>query len=84
MYDCYITFRSITGAQLGSALLNRSGIYHQMIRTPKQLSEKGCGYTIRVPRHTLNQTVDVLHRGGAPYQRFFWSREDGVMEELIL
>ena len=46
MYDCYLTFRSITHAQKGSNLLTEAGIRHRMLRTPKTLSAQGCGYAL--------------------------------------
>lgn len=82
MLDCYITFRSITRAQRGSALLENLGISHQLLRTPKSLAAQGCGYTLRTQRAFAYQAVQALRQNEIAYQRVYTVSETGQWEEL--
>ena len=44
----YITFRSVTFAQRGEQLLQKSGIRAALLRTPKWMESQGCGYSLRI------------------------------------
>ena len=84
MYDCYLTFRSITHAQKGSNLLTAAGFRHRMLRTPKMLSSQGCGYALQLARKDVEAAVQCLRSHHAVLQRIYWQHEDGSVEELVL
>ena len=84
MYDCYLTFRSITHAQKGSNLLTAAGFRHRMLRTPKILATQGCGYALQVSRKDVEAALQVLRCNHAIIQRVYWQHEDGSIEELML
>lgn len=84
MFEYYITFRSVTGAQQGARLLYQSGINCQMIRTPKSISVHGCGYALCVRANVVSQAVYVLRRNGVAFQRTYHSGADGTLEEVVL
>lgn len=84
MSICYITFRSITGAQLGAKLLERAGLHYLMMRSPQSMTKNGCGYVLRVKGHEFDRAIEILRRGNAPYQKLFGDLGHGVMEELSL
>ena len=46
--DWLITFRSVTLAQKGERALKQAEIFCSLQRTPKMLSERGCGYCLRI------------------------------------
>lgn len=71
MSTCYITFRSITGAQLGAKLLQRAGLRHLMMRSPQSMAKNGCGYALRVKGKDLEQAILILRQGNVPYQKLF-------------
>ena len=48
MFSYYFTFRSVTGAQRAMRALELSGLRGMLLRSPKMLSQKGCGYAVRV------------------------------------
>ena len=48
MKNYYITFRSITYAQRGAQILRRAGIDCILRRTPKQMTKRGCGYSLQL------------------------------------
>lgn len=84
MYDCYLTFRSITHAQKGSNQLTAAGIRHRMLRTPKIFASQGCGYALQLPRKDVEAAVQVLRSCHAILQRVYWQHEGGCVEELML
>ena len=84
MYDCYLTFRSITHAQKGSNLLTEAGIRHRMLRTPKTLSAQGCGYALMLLRNDVEPALELLRRRQAVFQRVYQQKSDGRLEELFL
>ena len=48
MKYCLITFRSVTPAQRGEGILRKAGIDCALGRTPRQMEEQGCGYSLRL------------------------------------
>ena len=44
----YVTFRSVTHGQRGEQLLKSQGIRCHLLRTPKWMESKGCGYSLQV------------------------------------
>ena len=83
MYSCMITFRSVTPAQRGEALLRREGISATIQRTPRTLAEQGCGYSIRLHCSQLSQATEALRQKGIAYQKTYRLR-DGNPEEVFL
>lgn len=78
----YITFRSITFAQRGEALLQSAGIACSLQRTPRYMEQQGCGYTIRVYEYALQQALAILHRHKVAFRKVYLQLENGVMEEI--
>ncbi|MDD3165078.1 MAG: DUF3343 domain-containing protein [Oscillospiraceae bacterium] len=71
MQECYITFRSVTDAQRGEMVLNRIGIAAVLVRTPKMISNRGCGYSLRLPGGICATALRELQRTGVPMSRVF-------------
>ncbi len=80
MYDCYLTFRSITAAQRGAMVLERSGIRHQLARTPKKIAALGCGYSLLVRKADSAQAAAALRQASAPYSAVYRLSGDGELE----
>ncbi len=81
MYDCYITFRSVTGAQQAEALLLRYGFRVRLRRAPKFLSVNGCGYALMVPCADLMAAGMLLRRESVNFVKLYRpGREDGYEE----
>ena len=83
MDTCLITFRSVTPAQRGETLLRREGITCTIQRTPKQLADQGCGYSVRVRYHQLQQATELLRQKGIAYRKTYCMK-NGIPEELSL
>lgn len=69
-YD-YITFRSITFAQQGQRFLESANIDCLLMRTPKHLQERGCGYCLRLRKTQTSGAVVVLKEKGARYSKVY-------------
>ena len=79
-----ITFRSVTFAQRGERILRNSRIACQMQRTPKHLTERGCGYCLRFPGGNVSEAMDILRREKLPYEKVYALKEDGSTQERLL
>lgn len=83
MDSCLITFRSVTPAQRGELLLRQEGISCTIGRTPKQLAEQGCGYSLRVRYVQLHRATEILRQKGIAYRKTYCLR-NGNPEEVLL
>lgn len=79
-----ITFRSVTFAQRGEKVLRSRGIQCAMQRTPKKLTERGCGYCLRLRGVDALKAVEILHQEKLSYEKVYAINEDGSTEERIL
>ena len=78
----YITFRSVTYAQRGEAVLNKAGIRCTLLRTPKWMEEQGCGYCLRLWTQDAGPAVERLQNSRVPMRKLYVQRSDGQLEEL--
>ena len=76
--------RSITQAQRMSRALIKAGLRAGYGRAPMTLSDRGCGYAVRVEAGKLPAALEELRRLGLMPSRIFLAREDGVYKELPL
>ena len=58
--DWLITFRSVTLAQKGERALKQAEIFCSLQRTPKMLSERGCGYCLRLRWYHGDRAITAL------------------------
>lgn len=84
MEVCIITFRSITPAQRGEALLRRGQISCTLRRTPGWLQDKGCGYSLRLSKDNVLGAVSLLRSAQIPFQKVYYQPEKGKLEEVSL
>lgn len=80
----YITFRSVTFAQKAERALKRGGLECTMQRTPKELSQRGCGYCLKVRPGAIIRAKQILETDGLDYGKFYGVSSDGSIEELHL
>lgn len=79
-----ITFRTVTFAQRGEKLLHSRGIQCVMQRTPKKLTERGCGYCLRLRGTDALQGVEILRQERVAYEKVYALNEDGTTQEWIV
>jgi len=68
---CLITFRSITFAQKAERLLKRAGLTCNLQRTPQELSERGCGYCLRLLKGDTHAAVALLRENQQMYGKVY-------------
>lgn len=82
MYEYFFTFRSITMAQRAVRVLDRAGISNLLLRTPKQLEQMGCGYSVRVRSGVFQEAKWALQRGEVAYSSIYVRCGDGAWEAV--
>ena len=80
--DSYIILaRSVTYAQRMQKSLGRAGIRCHIFRPPRDLTEKGCAYAVRVAVSDLPEALTALHKDGLdPVQIFIFQK--GLYQEV--
>ena len=81
--DWLITFRSVTLAQKGERALKQAEIFCSLQRTPKMLSERGCGYCLRVRWYHGDRAIALLREKGVAYGKIYTLEEDGIPREYL-
>jgi hypothetical protein len=84
MPDYAFTFQSITAAQGSRNILDRRGIENWILRSPKSLSDLGCGYLVKVRGQNGPRAAAVLRAWGAPFVRVYALFPDGRIEAAAL
>lgn len=78
-----ILARSVTFAQRMQRALDRAGIRCQIFRAPRDLTDMGCAYAVRVAVSDLPPALTALHRASLdPIQIFLYQR--GLYREVSL
>ena len=82
--DWLVTFRSVTYAQRGERLLQRKGINCALRRTPRELSQRGCGYCLAIRGRDAMAAVELLRENEVPFGKVYARTAGGAMEERAL
>ncbi len=80
----YVTFRSVTHGQRGERLLQSHGIRCKLLRTPRWMEAKGCGYSLRLWTNDPGEAVALLRSEKIPMQKVYIQTGDGTLEEIAL
>ena len=83
MNDTYFTFRSLTAAQRGQAACWKHGIGTKLVRAPRNLSVRGCGYALQVSSGTAEQVSLILRLEQVPFGHVY-RQWNNVTEEVDL
>lgn len=84
MNDWLITFRSVTFAQRGERILRETGINTTLKRTPRNLSDRGCGYCLHLKSRDALKAVESLREKQVPFGKLYAQNDQGKMEEREL
>ena len=76
----FITFRSVTPAQRGQRVLQQAGIETVLLRTPKWMEERGCGYCLRLRQEDAKRAVELLRQGKLSFSKVFADTDGGAQE----
>ena len=76
-----ILARSVTYAQRMQRALDRAGISSRVYRAPRDLTNLGCAYALRLAPRDLREALLTLHRENLnPVQIFLYQR--GLYQEV--
>ena len=78
----YFTYRSVTVAQQGEGILKKNGIPCWLLRTPRWMEAKGCGYCLRVRQRDWEHTRELLKNRDTTYSAIYLQEEDGNVREV--
>lgn len=76
-----IMCRSLTVAQRAAALLERKGINAAVVKAPKGLSTKGCGYAVSIYRK-YDEAINLLRQNNLLTGKSFVRGADGEFTEV--
>lgn len=79
-----IMCRSLTYAQRVANTLERAGIPARILRSPAEISPRGCSYSVRVGERNLSRTLTVLARKKLPYLGIYVGRSGKGYQEVEL
>ena len=80
----YITFRSVTFAQRGERLAREKGFRCSLLRTPRWMEERGCGYCLRFWTEDVGPVLNLLRQNQIPMRKVYIQGRDGQLEETNL
>ncbi len=69
MHAILVTFRSVTYAQKAQRLLENRGITAYLLRTPREYTQRGCGYSLRIHGKMAQEALEILEQAGLPLER---------------
>ena len=75
-----ILARSVTFAQRMQRALDRAGIRCRIARAPRDLTELGCAYILRVAAPDLSPALNAIHREGLGPVKIFVYQNGGYRE----
>ena len=78
----FITFRSVTPAQRGQRILQQAGISCALLRTPRWMEERGCGYCLRLRGEDAERSVALLRQSKLAFSKVY--RDNDGAEEVRL
>lgn len=82
MFEYLFTFRALTPAQNARGVLHTNAIEAQLARAPKQISQKGCGYVLRVSSSAGLRALSVLRAQHQSFMHLYRVFRSGKIEEV--
>lgn len=82
MISYLIVSRSITHAQKTARVLERVGITAIVSRLPRQLSQDGCGYCVRISEKRLSDALVAMQHAGISKEKIYVLYDDGSSSEV--
>ena len=82
MTQYLIMCRSLTNAQKSAKLLERNGIFGNIIKAPHELSGRGCGYAVSLHRG-IDAAIAILTKNDLISGKIYARDEDDNYTEVI-
>ena len=83
MEQYVILARSVTYAQRMQKLLGRAGVSGQIFRAPRELTDLGCAYILRIRTQPIRQTLELLYGEGLNPVKVFLEN-GGIYREVAV
>lgn len=77
-------FRSLTYAQRSARALERAGLHASVIRAPKSVSTRGCGYCAVLGERYGRRALNLLEEAGLGPEKIYRRDPEGNLEEVRL
>ncbi len=78
-----ILARSVTYAQRMQSVLDRAGVRSRIFRAPRDLTDLGCAYVLRIAAADLTRALGALRQAGLDPVRIYLQR-NGIIQEVSL
>ena len=78
----FITFRSVTIAQRGEGAIRKAGIGCTLLRTPRWMEERGCGYCLQLRQRDVGASLILRQENGIPCSKIYRKEENGTGREV--
>ena len=75
--------RSVTHAQRMARLLSDAGISAKIRRAGAAITERGCGYTLEIPRRHAARAMQACRAGGVLPVKMLFVSDDGMQEVAL-
>ena len=83
MEQYLLLYRSVTHAQRVNVALERMGISGRIVRPPLGLSDKGCGYAVRIDAAYPDAAIAQLRAMKLTPERVYRVGHDGKYREIL-
>ena len=80
MWNCFITFRSVTLGQRGQRVLEQAGIHCTLQRTPRWMEQQGCGYYLKLRGEDCSRGIGLLRENQVRFRKVYRQQEDALEE----
>lgn len=84
MVSYLILCRSLTYAQRTARVLEQAGISNYLMRTPKSISQEGCGYCVKIAERWLSKALITLRQNGLPPKQIYLRNDNNTFDEVEL
>ena len=82
MYDLYVSFQSLTQAQIAAGYLRKHGIDGKVVRAPIALAPMGCSFAVKLNRNAETIVKERLPLSSLSGYRIFRVGWDAGIEEV--
>jgi len=72
----------VTFAQKAERILKKAGLECTLQRTPKELSQRGCGYCLGMRPGQVIRAAQLLNRENVDYGKLYAVNPEGGYEEI--
>lgn len=83
MEYCLMIARSVTYAQRMQSVMVSNGIRCQIFRAPKELTDRGCAYAVRIPENQMTPALMALNRAQLTPMKIYLTRNNGYREAVV-